>query len=88
MYRKAAAQPILPGNTPSIFMPTRAQWYITRAGAMPKLTRSASESYCTPNSLLVPVRRATRPSMPSNSAATNTAAQACSNLPLAAARMA
>src|SRR6185436_14988265 len=87
-YRNAAAQPILPGSTPSSFMSTSAQWYITNAGAIPKLTKSASESYCTPNSLLVPVSRATRPSTPSNTPATNTATQACSNCPLAAARIA
>ncbi len=55
---------------------------------MPKLTRSASESYCTPKSLVVPVIRATRPSTPSNRPATNTAMQAFSKLPLAAARIA
>jgi len=55
---------------------------------MPKLTRSASESYCTPNSLLVPVRRATRPSRPSITAATNTAMLALTKSPLAAAMIA
>ena len=53
----------------------------TSAGARPKLTRSESESYCTPNSLCVPVSRATRPSMPSSSAATNTAMDASSKRP-------
>ncbi len=55
---------------------------------MPKLIRSASESYCTPNSLWVLVRRATRPSMPSSTAAMNTATQASSNRPWVAAMIA
>lgn len=55
---------------------------------MPKLSRSDSESYCTPNSLVVPVMRATRPSRPSNTPATMTATQAASKRPFAAARMA
>ena len=75
-YRKAASQPILPSVLPSSFIDISAQWYITSAGAMPKLTRSASESYCTPNSLWVLVSRATRPSMPSRIAATKIAMQA------------
>ena len=61
---------------------------MTSAGAMPKLTRSASESYCTPKSVLVPVMRATRPSMPSITAAMNTATAACTKCPLAAAMIA
>src|SRR3546814_4643667 len=56
-YRNAASQPILPSVPPSSFSDTSAQWYITSAGAMPKLIRSASESYCTPNSLWVLVSR-------------------------------
>src|SRR5690606_3439978 len=87
-YRNAAAQPTLDSTEPSARKPDRAQWYITSEGAMPKLTRSARESYWTPNSLVVPVMRATRPSTPSNSAATKTAMQAFSKWPLAAARMA
>ncbi len=55
---------------------------------MPKLTRSASESYWTPNSLLVPVSRATRPSSPSMTPATNTATAALTKSPLEAAMMA
>jgi len=40
------------------------------AGAAPKATMSAIESYCAPNSLCVLVQRATRPSMPSSTIAT------------------
>ena len=87
-YRKATAQPTRPIVLPSNFSADSAQWYITRAGARPKLTRSASESYCTPNSLLVPVSRATRPSRPSMIAATNTAMAAAVNWLLAAAMIA
>ena len=87
-YRKATAQPTRPITGSSNFSQDSDQWYITRAGAMPKLTRSASESYCTPNSLLVPVRRATRPSRPSMTAATNTATAAFTKSPLAAAMIA
>src|SRR5690606_26537305 len=87
-YRKAMAQPTRPAMPPSNFSEDSDQWYITRAGARPKLTRSASESYWTPKALLVPVRRATRPSMPSAIAATNTAMAAAVNWLLAAAMMA
>ncbi len=87
-YRNAASQPIRPSTSPSNFSEDSDQWYITSAGAMPKLTRSASESYCTPNSLLVPVRRATRPSSPSMTPATNTATAALTKSPLEAAMMA
>ena len=59
-YTKAAAQP----KPPSVY---RQNLYITRAGATPKAVMSAIESNCTPNSLCVCVRRATRPSMPSKS---------------------
>ena len=38
-------------------------------GAIPKLTISASESNCLPNSVLVPVARATKPSNASNTMA-------------------
>ena len=73
---------------PSSFIDDSAQWYITSAGARPKLTRSASESYCTPNSLCVLVRRATRPSRPSRMPATKTAMQASSKRPWVAAMIA
>ena len=36
------------------------------AGATPKLTTSANESICLPNSLVTPNARATKPSSPSN----------------------
>ena len=55
---------------------------------MPKLIRSASESYCTPNSLWVLVSRATRPSRPSSTAATKIATQAASKRPWEAAMIA
>ena len=72
----AAAQPILPQTGPEARNSDSDQVYMTSAGARPKLTRSDSESYCTPKSLWVPVRRATLPSMLSSSAATNTATAA------------
>ena len=73
---KAAAQPILPHSEPYSVSDDSDQVYMTRAGARPKLTRSESESYCTPKSLWVPVRRATRPSRPSSTPATKTASAA------------
>ena len=48
----------------------------TAAGATPKVARSASESICTPNSVWVRVRRATRPSTASKKVAKNTARDA------------
>ena len=69
----AAAQPSLPHNGPKSRSADSDHVYITSAGASPKLIRSDSESYCTPNSLWVLVIRATRPSRPSSTAATNTA---------------
>ena len=87
-YRNAANQPSLPAVAPSSFIDSSAQWYITSAGAIPKLTRSASESYCTPNSLWVLVRRATRPSIPSSTPATKIAMQAASKRPCEAAMIA
>src|SRR6266446_7523559 len=58
--------------------PTQGTWlatlrtphaYAKIAGATPKLTTSASESNCTPNSVLVPVMRAMRPSSESKTMA-------------------
>ena len=69
----AQAQPSLPHSGPTSRSADSDHVYITSAGASPKLTRSDSESYCTPNSVCVPVMRATRPSMPSSTAARNTA---------------
>ena len=69
----AAAQPTLPQPDPYAFRADSDQVYKTSDGARPKLTRSDSESYWTPNSLCVLVRRAMRPSRPSSTAATNTA---------------
>jgi hypothetical protein len=66
---KAAAQPSLPHSGPKSLSVDSDHAYITSAGAMPKLIRSDKESYCTPNSLCVPVSRATRPSRPSSTAA-------------------
>jgi hypothetical protein len=43
-------------------MPRTPQVKAKAAGAIPKLTMSASESNCLPNSLLVCVARATKPS--------------------------
>ncbi len=57
-YTKHAAQPSEPREK-------SVNLYITRAGATPNAVMSAMESNCTPNSLCVCVRRATRPSMPS-----------------------
>ena len=87
-YRNAASQPSLPAVRPSSFIDASDQWYITSAGAMPKLIRSASESYCTPNSLWVLVRRATRPSMPSSTPAMKIARHAASKRPCDAAMIA
>ncbi len=72
----AAARPSLPNGGPKSFSAESDQLYITSAGASPKLSRSESESYCTPNSVWVPVSLATRPSMPSSSAAMKTATAA------------
>ena len=60
----------------------------TSAGAAPKATMSAIESYCAPNSLWVLVQRATRPSMPSSTMATKIAIAATSNRPFIACTMA
>ena len=48
---------------------------------MPNEITSASESNCTPKSLVVPVRRATQPSSRSRRAAMNSAIAAHSNSP-------
>ena len=45
---------------------------MTSAGAAPKETMSDRLSYSAPNGLCVRVSRATRPSRPSNTIATNT----------------
>ena len=50
-------------------------------GAIPKATRSERESYSIPNSLLVFVSLATRPSRPSRTAEMSMAMAALSNLP-------
>ena len=55
--------------------------YAKRAGAMPNEITSASESNCTPKSLVVPVSRATHPSSRSRRAAMNRAIAAHSNSP-------
>ena len=51
------------------------------AGATPKLMASTSESSCSPNSLPVPVKRATRPSNMSAKAARTMSQPAISNAP-------
>ena len=58
------------------------------AGATPKATRSASESYSIPNLLVVPVNRAILPSRPSKMAEMIIATAADSYLPFIAAMMA
>src|SRR5262245_23896709 len=61
--RNAASQPNLPNGASD-------QAYARSAGATPKETTSASESNCTPNSEVVPVSLAMRPSTPSSTPAT------------------
>ena len=56
--RKATATPMRPKEF-------NCQAHISMAGAVPKATQSARESYSMPNWLAVPVRRATLPSRPS-----------------------
>src|SRR6185437_9900248 len=51
---KAQAQPNLPHSGPISRIAESDHVYITSAGARPKLTRSESESYWTPNSVWVP----------------------------------
>ena len=61
------------GDTPSCSGPFVSQKYMNIAGATPKLTKSASESSSAPSFELAFRRRATRPSMPSQMAATSSA---------------
>src|SRR6516165_2550370 len=77
----AAIQPALPSSW-------RPQKYSISAGATPKLTKSARLSSSAPNRD-VPLRsRATRPSMPSSTAANTMAPSAHSSLPSTARRIA
>ena len=61
--RNPTAQPSRPSGS-------RPHWNASIAGAMPNEMMSASESSCTPNSLVVPVMRAMRPSSMSSTMAT------------------
>src|SRR3989304_1111163 len=70
--RKAASQPNLPYGL-------RAQLKASRAGAIPKETRSAKESYWTPNLEVAPESRATFPSRTSKTDASRMAYAAYSN---------
>src|SRR5512141_2566321 len=63
--RKAASQPSLPKGF-------SAHEYMRMPGATPKATRSARESYSTPNLEEVPVNLATLPSRPSKMEETST----------------
>ena len=67
--RKAASQPNLPYGL-------SAQLKAIRAGATPKETRSARESYWTPNLLVAPDSFATFPSRASKTAASRMATAA------------
>jgi hypothetical protein len=57
---------------------------MTSAGATPNDTMSARLSYSAPNALWVWVKRATRPSSPSNTMATKIASADCSKCPFIA----
>ena len=74
-YRNEAIHPHRP-------KPDRAHPYTRNAGAAPKAITSARESYSTPNRVVVPVIRATRPSSPSKIAAPTIAIAAFSKPPV------
>ena len=65
-------------TTPKRPKPSSCHCQSRKAGARPKAMRSARESYWTPNSLAVWVRRATLPSMPSKRADSTMASPASS----------
>ena len=66
----------------------RPHWYTTTAGPRPKATTSDRESYWRPNSVSVPVNRATRPSRASRIIATYKDTAAFTKFPSAPATMA
>src|ERR1700722_13235864 len=91
--KRARRSPAAIANTMAAIQPAdlsswRLQKYSVRPGATPKLTKSARLSSSAPNRD-VPLRsRATRPSMPSSTAANTMAPSAHSSLPSAARRIA
>ncbi len=73
-YTKPAAHPQLPSDV-------RPHENVRIAGAIPNEMMSASESNCRPNSLVVPVIRAMRPSSVSSTMAIPTNGAAMANSP-------
>ena len=91
--KRASRRPPLIANTiaaiqPPLFSSCNCQKYRIRPGATPKLTKSARLSSSAPNFDWPLIMRATRPSMPSSTAANTIAATASSIRPSVDSRIA